>query len=145
MPSEPLDHVQRVPLPWRHTEDALTECGLPAASYKTLTRAEMVAKIGEQGKRRAALSSCMTCWTAMDRGCAYRTAAPVFDAVEREVNRFRFHDPERLDREFRALAMLAEAHREDFDTILRDMDEAIDLTAARAKKMPQPGFRGRVL
>jgi len=141
MTTVPLDHVQREPLPWRRAEDVLTECGLPAASYTTLTLAQMQEKIHAQGKQRASLSSCMTCWTTMDRGYAYREEHPVFDAVGREVNRVRFHDPERLSREFRALALLAEAHREEFDAILRDMGEATDIRAARQKK-GSPGVRG---
>lgn len=80
------EHVQRVLLPWRSREDALTECGLPADPRTTLSVEEMRAKIARQGQQRAALSSCMTCWSTVNRHYKERSG-DILSTIHREVGR----------------------------------------------------------
>jgi hypothetical protein len=138
--TEPVrkDHIRRENVPWRTTDDALTECGLDVRDCQALTPQAMLEKIAEQGEVRASLSSCMTCWQhrRTDRGQLLR------DAVSRLINRS-WHGKEsgRVERELRAIGLLVAAHREEFETTLRDMDEAVDIRTAR-KKPPAQNFGG---
>jgi hypothetical protein len=132
--AEVKEHIIRTPLPWRAHEDATTECGLPANSYPSLTPEQMEAKVKREGEQRASYSSCMTCWTTRrNRGFAQRSNS-LLDVLNREILRGAHSNPaawKQLDREVRAMVLLVEAHREEFDTILRDMAEAVDLGAVR--------------
>lgn len=145
MSDEPLDHVAREPLPWRDREEGLTECGRPLKSCQSLTLEQMREKVKAQGERRASLSSCMTCWETSRRYEYQRewrkNVHPIFQAVQREIERVKIEHSVRLGREFHALALLAEAHREEFDAILRDMNDAIDIRSAKKKTAP-PQFGG---
>lgn len=135
--SEVREHIIRTPLPWRTNEEATTECGLPAQSYPSLTPEQMEAKVQREGEQRASYSSCMTCWRVRrDRGYARRTNS-LLDVLNREILRGAHSDSEvwtRLDRELRAMVLLVEAHRAEFDGILADMADAISLSAARFRK-----------
>jgi hypothetical protein len=63
---EVLDHVKRPPLPWR--DEQLTECGKRIIDVAScVTRDEVIAKVKKQGKQRAAMSTCMTCWQTTAR------------------------------------------------------------------------------
>lgn len=132
------DHVFRNPLPWRSAEDALTECGLHAASYSTLTREEMQAKVKREGSTRAAMSSCMTCWnTVRDRLRIWPGVKPILEVVAREVTATQWRSDERavrFSRELEALAVLAERHREEFNTLVADDADSTDLEAYRHQK-----------
>jgi hypothetical protein len=50
-----LSHVERPELPWRKPEQTLTECGLVAASFPTISRAELIQRHKEWGQPGTAL------------------------------------------------------------------------------------------
>jgi hypothetical protein len=140
MPDE-LDHVRRPALPWR--DDALTECGLPAAKFVTLTVDEFVAKVGRQGRQRASMSTCMTCWSTAERwyhrGQHGSAEVKFLDTIGREIERCRWgraagEDRVRLAAEFRAIGLLIEAHREEFDAAVAGIAGTPKLSDVRAKK-----------
>jgi hypothetical protein len=127
--AEPLDHVRRPGLPWRAADDDLTECGRPVVDVAAVVTAEeMQAKVARLGKTRAAMTSCMTCWSTAERNAAYhsrlRSVPSSWDTNPSEVLRRWIPygyggSPEAavLDAELRAIARLIEAHREDFDEL----------------------------
>lgn len=135
---ERKDHIKRENVPWRTDDDALTECGLDVQDCRALTPQQMREKVAEQGEVRASLSSCMTCWQnrRVDRGQLLR------DTVLRMLNRsWHGDDGVRVERELRALGLLVAAHREEFETTLLDMNEAVDIRSAKKKAAP-PQFGG---
>jgi hypothetical protein len=125
-------------LPWRSTDAALTECGLLAASYQTITAEAMAEKVRQFGRTRAAMSSCMTCWTSLSHHRPWDGEVdPVVLLLAREVGRVvnRHDDAVRLGRELRALIMLAEAHPDEFADLLRDLAEVVSLSAVRRSRV----------
>jgi hypothetical protein len=124
----PLDHVLRPQPPWRtgHT----TECGLRADSYPALTRDEFKAKVRRQGQQRAALTTCMTCLHTAQRWPTW-DEDPV-QAMGRETYGGRRGDTRFRD-ELVAIAALIAAHRDEFDALLKDLDDIPRLADARAR------------
>lgn len=131
------DHVLRRQLPWRRIE-GLTECGLPAGSYPTLTAEQMAAKLKREGQQRAAMSSCMTCWNATMRHRGFLGADDLIEIVAREIERCRWNRnaeaSKQLRDELQALVMLAEARPIEFESYLCDLKEVVDLGKVRDEK-----------
>lgn len=121
----PLEHVERAALPWR--EENLTECGLPTAGHPVITRDQWIEKVKRQGKQRAAFTTCMTCWDAARRNAAW--ADDPVRAVERAASDWRRKD--QLSDELRAIALLVDAHRDEFRETLAGLGNVTDLTARR--------------
>lgn len=120
------DHVRRTDLPWRIA--TTTECGKPVVDVASvISRAELVAKVKQDGIQRAAYSTCMTCLETARRWPDWN-ADPV-EAVARDFYGGR-RDP-RLRDELRAIAALVDAHRDEFDDYLTGLGETVDLLAAR--------------
>jgi hypothetical protein len=128
-----ITHIERPNLPWRN--ERRTECGLDAERHPTWTRAEAVAKFKELGQQRFSLFVCMTCkgtaerhatWEDDPASCMARYARPVLGNAD---------DAHRLIcAELRAIALLVEAHRDEFDAVLADLGTATDLTAVRTAR-----------
>src|SRR6266566_9811225 len=115
-----LEHVQRPPLPWRR-EAALTECGLPVAGHPVISRDEFIAKLKEQGKQRAAMTTCMTCYDTAQRHPTWEED-PVM-RLSREINWSRREGV--LKTELLALAALVSRHRDEFTELLQDQKEIV--------------------
>jgi hypothetical protein len=132
--SEPLEHVLRALPPWRSAAE--TECGHNAAEFaaaRLITRDQFVAKVNRQGKQRAAMSTCMTCWQTAQRH--YDWAHSPSSVLAREVNKATYwrvgEDEPLIDRELRAMAALIEAHRDEFDGYLAGLGETTSLAERR--------------
>ena len=146
---EPVDHILRPTLPWR-APAGITECGINAASVKTLTRDAYVARFKEMGQQRTALLTCMTCSDTARRWGTWDDDPR--KAVEREIQwevawRHRDHGDTIRD-ELLALAALVEAHREEFDELLRAMGQRrawLEQKAAHAASKGKPTAKGRSL
>lgn len=148
----PVDHIARLPLPWR-TEADYTECGKPLADYATdrlVTADEVQARIKRIGKQRAAFTVCMTCADTVFRwsGSGGRN---VLGAIEREIQATQYASPphpgestrdrsrsermwarrQRLEAEVEALAALVAAHREEFDGYLAGRADTVSLADRR--------------
>lgn len=130
------EHMQRTVLPWRSGEDALTECGIPADPRTTLTREGMLAKIAREGQQRAALSSCMTCWSTANRH-REEGDGDIVSTIVREMERVRWRenpDRARLVNELKAIVSLIETHRTEFDTLVSNFGAVVSLTEQRRKR-----------
>ncbi len=130
-----VDHIARPSLPWR--AESRTECGREAGDVASLiSRDAAVRKVKDQGQQRAAMSTCMTCWSTADRYADWATSPG--DVMAREVPlgyRWRRSQGEPLiDRELRAVAALVAAHRDEFDGYLAGLESAPTLTAARQRR-----------
>lgn len=147
---DPVDHIGRPPLPWR--DSALTECGRPINDVaKVVSRDEAVARWKDQGAARAAYTLCMTCVQTADRHRSTWETSPIARFM-RECEELQWvtrlgrrnagpdtPDPreQRADlvtRELRAIAMLIEAHRDEFDAAVAGQVETLSLDKAREAK-----------
>lgn len=132
MTDQPLDHVLRFEPPWRASRK--TECGRRVDDVgSVIERDALVAKVKDQGKQRAAFTTCMTCW---DRT---QYAQPWDNSPSSVLNResrysYASRTDDELDREMRALTLLWDAHREEFDEAMRGIGEIKDLADRRASK-----------
>lgn len=139
-PAEVIEHILRPMPPWRR-DDVITECGRAASEFASvLTRDQAIAKIKAQGRRRAAMSTCMTCWETASRHAAW-DQNPV-EVISRECSRANWWHRQlnappkavQFRDELRAIAALIEAHRPEFDELLAGLKDTSDLGAARAKR-----------
>lgn len=120
MSDEPLTHIRRTPLPWRETHK--TVCGRPVSQYPddlvvTLEQAKAMQR--RLGQQRFALAICMTC--AHNVGHWVRWDDDPLGRMQREVTGGGFGkvEPEIVN-ELRAIALLIDAHREEFDGLVAD-------------------------
>ena len=135
---DPIDHIERPVLPWR-PEDRRTECGHPVSQFapeRILTRDEVVRKIKDQGKQRAAMSTCMTCASTSDRHEPWEKnpASVVERWIGHSAWRYDHESVRLLNREFRAIEALVAAHRDEFDSFVEGLAESTDLAERRAAK-----------
>jgi hypothetical protein len=141
-----ISHVERPELPWRKPEQMLTECGLVVASYPTITRDELFHRWKEWGEQRTAMTVCMTCFQTAQRWQTWfeDPLHGVQRAIEKEprhyggigwkygINQPAPNSP--LRAELRAMAMLIERHREEFDGILTGLGEVVNLDEKRRER-----------
>lgn len=134
----------REPLPWR--EESMTECGRPVNDVGgCITRDQLKQRIKEYGQQRTAFTVCMTCWNTGSRHQPWDIAPA--SMIWREANRTGRSLGERhvgtpkpehyqLTHELHAAAKLIEAHREEFDELLRMQREgyAWRLRVAKRKR-----------
>lgn len=121
---EPVDHIERPRLPWRHSaEGAVTECGLNAAKVPTITRQAFLQRYKDLGQQRTAILTCMTCSTTAQRWGSW--ADDPRAAMQREIEwegtgRWSYQKGrgDRLKDELLAIAALIDAHRDEFDAHL---------------------------
>lgn len=139
MATEVMEHVRRPCPPWRK-QDGRTECGRSAADVKAIiSRDEFKAKVKQQGKRRAAMSTCMTCMTTATDWSSWEED-PV-QAIHRETyTNFggrQVYGGAPIDQfrdELVALAELVSRHREEFNTILASLNDTVRLADRRARR-----------
>ncbi len=121
---EPVDHILRPSLPWR-SDGAITECGYDASKVKTLTRPEFFERVKDLGRQRTAMLTCMTCSDTAARWGTWEDDPR--KALEREINwesGYRRNDRgERLKDELIAIAVLIEAHRNEFEATITTMTQ----------------------
>ncbi len=113
--SELLDHVSRIMPTWART-NPLTECGRRVDDTgSTITFDEMVAKVKRQGKQRASMSSCMTCWGKVSYGQAPASdVMSIAAAYLSRTHRLR----EEVGRELEAIDALVAAHLPEYEQLL---------------------------
>jgi hypothetical protein len=137
----PLEHVRRVPLPWRDIN--LTECGRTPGEH-TISRDELLTKVRRQGQKRALLSTCITCYETARRWPGW-DISPV-SAIYREaqtVNCFDLDPSGQFHDELRAIALLINANRAEFDQILAGLQDTVSLGKRRREARTAALRRGR--
>jgi hypothetical protein len=126
----------------------MTECGLNAASVKTLSRDEFFSRLKDFGRQRTALTTCMTCSDTAERHGTWNDDPRL--ALEREIRwevAWRRTDRgQQLRDELLAIAALIEAHRDEFDAHLQAtvgrrawLEQKAANAAARAKEKARSG------
>lgn len=140
---EPVDHVARSILPWRPEEATLTECGLVAASYPTITREAYFARLKDLGQTRTAMLTCVTCAETIRRWKPWQDD-PV-DAMKRETEKYwggrqglQAEKWEAFRRELLAIAALIAQHREEFDAHVTALGDVVELDEARKARQSRP-------
>lgn len=135
-PAPVLDHIERVPLPWRNGWRT-TECGKRAEDVASVIDHDAAKrKFTAQGQQRAAMSTCMTCANTANRHWFTWEASPA-DVLDRWLlsNRWGQNSskPEsvQINRELHAIAILIEAHRDEFDELVDGMGQAVSLADRR--------------
>ncbi len=141
-----LEHVVRDCPPWRD-EKSLTECGLSVGGYLIISRDDLLAKVTKQGQQRAALSTCMTCWQTTKRHSTWASSPSAVLAREcqPDLGPSRLVRPDQqIDLELRAIALLTEAHKGEFDSLLEDLAAAVPLHATvRSIRAKRSGVAGK--
>lgn len=133
---EEIDHVLRIPLPWRN--ESLTECGLDPKGKKVLTHETFIARCKDLGKTRIAMVTCMTCLQTTQNWL--HAEGSLIARLGREIDRSGRQwvrpdgNPDLLENELRAIALLIDAHREEFDQALADTTGAISIDKLRANR-----------
>lgn len=136
-----ITHVARRDLPWRKA--ALTECGLDLEKHVAISPDDLAERVKKLGHQRTAMLTCMTCWNTSDRyGSTYGWRGPhhiVLSAIEREVQWARHHPgtaPFMAD--VKAIEVLVQRHRDEFDELLEDQRETVSLADERkARRAPR--------
>ena len=135
--SEPLTHIARPPLPWR--ESGKTICGHPVGQYVdglVINLADAHAAARRLGQQRFALTHCMTCasnarnWSTWEDNPRARLA--------REMGHLGMTKAEPIvEHELRAIALLIEAHRDEFDDLVQSYTsgDVVTLRRSRAKRV----------
>lgn len=141
MSTEPLAHIARSSPPWR--QPTHTECGRQLNdTAKVISREEALALVKEHGQQRAAFLLCMTCCTTGDRYAGVTWEQSPSNVVARDGNASKWKtEPTEMDRELFAIAALVEAHRDEFDGYLADLDSTVSLTERRAAKRAAASWR----
>lgn len=139
---EPVDHIERPPLPWR-SAGTITECGFDAAKVKTLTRAEYFQRVKDFGKQRAAMLTCMTCSQTAERWGTWNDDPRA--SLQREIEweqrgRWAGSDErgQRLKDELIAIAALIDAHRDEFDAHVSATEQRRDWLAKKSQRERRP-------
>lgn len=134
---EPLAHIIRPVLPWRVSADT-TECGrriVDVATAVPLPEAQAIWK--RHGKQRAAFLLCSTCVSTANRYGHDYMKDDIAKVLQREIN---WQGNERLNAELRALGLLVEAHRDEFDAAVSGLGSIVpmdDLRRARRDREAQ--------
>jgi len=149
---EPVDHILRPTLPWRHGIDgAITECGYDASKIKTLTRDEYFKRVKEMGSQRAAILTCMTCGDTARRWGTWEDDPRL--AMQREIDwerggyysRGRDDRGQRLRDELLAIAQLIETHKAEFDAATAAIAERRAWNEKKDSMRARPKTRERLL
>lgn len=112
---EPVDHIARAHLPWRHCAE-ITECGYDASKVKTITREEYRQRRKDMGQQRCAVLTCMTCSSTVDRWATWEEdpRKALGREIEWEVGWSREKRGVRLRDELTAIASLIDSHKDEF-------------------------------
>ncbi|KKN26539.1 hypothetical protein LCGC14_0873660 [marine sediment metagenome] len=127
----PLDHIVRDGPTWT-TLPQLTECGRLLNDIAAAIEWDMfVAKVKRLGKQRTSMTTCMTCWNR----ATYRPelGAERVEAVSRYVGRvYRNADAGRVVlAELEAIERLVEAHRDEYDDLVKGIRHVVRLEGQR--------------
>lgn len=141
--SEPLTHIARPPLPWR--ESGKTICGHPAGQYVdglVINIVDAHAAVRRLGKQRFAMTHCMTCaqnvgnWSTWEDDPRARMA--------REMGHLGMTKAEPvIEHELRAIALLIEAHRDEFDNLVQSYlsGDVVTMDSLRRSRAQRGGPR----
>lgn len=127
-----ITHVARRDLPWRPA--ALTECGLPLAKHAAISADELDARIKKLGSQRQAMMTCMTCWSTSYRYGMDRSwnGPAILTTLEREIQWARRHrEGSPFMADLKAIEVLIQRHRAEFDELLEDQRETVSLAEER--------------
>jgi hypothetical protein len=127
----PLEHVARAMLPWS-TRTGLTECGRVVTDVAAvIDNQAFMAKFRKQGKTRAAMTTCMNCWSRLEYRAGSWEKAPL-EIARRDLDRY--NEKERIVLELRALAALVDAHRQEYLDLVDGLGDTTNLAERRRAK-----------
>ena len=131
-PGKPqVSHVQRPQLPWETTRK--TYCGKDPEQFKSVISLDAAQhRFKEVGRKRATYELCVTCVETANRASSF-DLSPCQAVAHVYANRWwRAGDHPTETAELRAVALLIEAHREEFDeAIAALLDTSADDFAKR--------------
>lgn len=127
-----LKHIERPRLPWQ--TDRLTECGRDVDDYRediVIDRPQVKRLLAAYGQQRVAFLLCMTCLNRANYSHDSWEDNPA-SVMRRHCERG--GDGAAINVELRALALLVDAHRDEFDQAIHDLQSAVPLAARRKQK-----------
>lgn len=141
-----IEHVRRSDLPWRIV--GLTECGHPIESVSVvLSHEDLQAKVKQQGKQRAQITTCQTCWSTCQRWWADWDRDPC-EVLSRYTNPTWGRKADTpvgqqsilIRKDLAAIALLIENHRDEFEELIVSLDSTTDLAERRQARRAQRGW-----
>lgn len=140
-PGKPVvTHLLRVRLPWSTTDK--TECGKDPEQFKRVcSRADAVRRWKEIGQGRAQYEFCMTCVQTANRHPEFKDQ-PVAATKRGSYWMTEAHDA-RAVAELRAVALVLDTHREEFEAAVEEILTAPSLDdfrqqKAKRRRLPHP-------
>lgn len=144
---EPVDHILRPSLPWRPAGASITECGYDASKVKAITREEFFKRLKDYGQQRTAILTCMTCSDTARRWKSWEEDPRLAIGREIEWERGGLYYRERDDRgqrvkdELVAIAALIEAHRDEFLSLVAEIEQRRAWNEKKAALAARPAGR----
>lgn len=132
---QPVDHIIRPLLPWRDGP-GITECGYDASKVSAITRDAYAQRVKDLGKQRAAMLTCMTCSGTAERWGAWHDdpRKALGREIEWEGGWGRRNNGSRLRDELEAIAALIDAHRDEFDAKVSEVQRRRDWLRQKAER-----------
>jgi hypothetical protein len=129
----PLDHVLRPQLPWR-PDARVTECGLDADAYPTITRDALIRRAREMGQQRTTVLTCVTCLQTAQNWPTWEQD-PVRSLGRETKNHWRSSTgPDPFRDELLAIAALIARHPDEFADLLAGIGSTVRLDDVRRAK-----------
>src|ERR1044071_1722492 len=126
-----VDHMRRPPLPWRR-EQRFTECGRRITdATKIISRDQLAERLRDWGQQRTSLFTCMTCWQTARRWKTF--AEDPMDGLRRECYSGA-DDADQFRIEMRAVEILVEAHRDEFEDAMAGLERTANFARARFQR-----------
>jgi len=132
-----LTHIVRAMPPWCRDTEQLTECRLPAHAFPVWTRAEALEEQRRLGAQRFSLFVCQTCRSASNMNAAWEENPA--KCLQRYLGHAAYYleEPTPAARvihdELRAIAVLIDRHRDEFDALRTGFGEVIALPVRRRR------------
>lgn len=131
--ADPLHHIARAHLPWRQGDPGMTECGRPIEELvngRVWSLDEAQGFQSRMGSTRFAMVVCMTCLSRAGRWTTW--AQSPGGMIQRALRTSSPAETARLTAELRAIALLIEAHRVEFDETVAGLLAVREIAQAHA-------------
>lgn len=133
---QPVDHILRPALPWRD-QAIMTECGYDASKVSSITRGAYFKRKKDLGVQRAAMITCMTCSQTATRWQTWEQDPR--KALGREIEwearcGYLENRGQKLKDELTAIAALIEAHKDEFEGLVKQSEQRREWVAQKAAR-----------
>ena len=126
--ADDVDHIERPSLPWRTASK--TECGLSLPHRQAITREAFFERLRVNGEARTSVQTCMTCFQVCGKWETWSDSPS--DVLRRELARYGRN--KETDDDLRAILLLIDAHRDEFDALRDGLSRVVRLTPVEGRQ-----------